>query len=79
MDEDCRQAYAKFIDESSDVREDFHFANPLEQVRLIEALYCDSYEAMIWDLQSEATEKYFRAWNTNIKLAWDIPRSTQLT
>ena len=31
---------------------------------------------MLWDLYSESSEKYFRCWNTCVKLAWNCPRST---
>ena len=31
---------------------------------------------MLWDLQSDITCQYFNTWNTCIKLAWKVPRST---
>ena len=41
-------------------------------------VYCTSYYgSMLWDLQSEAAQKFFNAWTTGIKLAWDCPRATR--
>ena len=31
---------------------------------------------MLWDLYSDAAGQYFRCWNTCVKLAWNVPRST---
>ena len=41
-------------------------------------VYCTSYYgSMLWNLQSEAAQKFFNAWTTGIKLAWDCPRATR--
>ena len=37
---------------------------------------CDHYGSMLWDLFSESTAKYYRCWNTCVKLAWRCPRNT---
>ena len=31
---------------------------------------------MLWDLQSEGAGMFYRSWNTCVKLAYNIPRST---
>ena len=31
---------------------------------------------MLYDLASQASESYFKAWNTCVKLTWNVPRST---
>ena len=31
---------------------------------------------MLWDLSSEMAGQFFRSWNTSVKLAWRVPRST---
>ena len=31
---------------------------------------------MLWDLQSNASESYFKSWNTCVKLVFGVPRST---
>ena len=31
---------------------------------------------MLWNLRSEETEKFFRCWNTCVKLIYEIPRNT---
>ena len=31
---------------------------------------------MLWELQSNRAEQYFKSWNTAVKLVWGVPRST---
>ena len=31
---------------------------------------------MLWDLSSDATEQFFKSWNTCVKLIHEVPRST---
>ena len=31
---------------------------------------------MIWNMKSEASEKFFKSWNTAVKLVYGVPRST---
>ena len=76
MDADANRARAIFISKSSDTRDTFHFADPSEQISLIRSLCCDGYGSMLWDFQSEHAEKYFRSWNTCVKMIWGIPRDT---
>ena len=41
-------------------------------------VYCSSfYGCMLWDLKGEGATKVFNSWNTAVKLAWCVPRSTR--
>ena len=42
----------------------------------MQVLCTDAYGSMLWDLGSYKAQKYFRSWNTWVKLAHDLPRST---
>ena len=75
MDSDCTRARAKFIDKAVEVKGQFSFAHPRQQVHMVQVLCCDSYGSMLWDLQSTKAEEFFRSWNTNVKLTWGVPRS----
>ena len=37
---------------------------------------CDAYGAMLWNLRGSGAESLFKAWNTAVKLAYYVPRST---
>ena len=76
MDMDSNKARAKFIQKSVNIREKFSFAHPEQQLQMIDILCCDGYGSMLWELQSEKVEQYFRSWNTSVKLVWGVPRST---
>ena len=32
---------------------------------------------MLWDLYGEKVGQIFRAWNTTVKVTWEVPRSTR--
>ena len=36
----------------------------------------DAYGCMLWSLSNETTQKFFRCWNTLVKIIYNIPRST---
>ena len=76
MDKDCHRARAAFIAKSVDVREQFAFAQPSQVIKMVQILCCDAYGSMIWDLKSDSAEQFFKCWNTCIKLANRVPRST---
>ena len=61
---------------SVDIREQFSFAQPDQIVNMIQILCTDAYGSMLWDLQSNPAEQYFKCWNTAIKLVYGVPRST---
>jgi hypothetical protein len=76
MERDCHRARAGFIDRSVDIREQFSFAQPSQIVNMVQILCTDAYGSMLWDLQSNPAEQYFKCWNTAIKLVYGVPRST---
>ena len=67
---------ADFIDESTEIRESFSFAQPnqiLEAVRM----YCWSlYGSMTRSLYSDKANQVFNCWSTWAKLAWGVTRAT---
>ena len=76
MDMDCHRARAKFIDKSVHTREQFYFAQPQQQLKMIQILCCDGYGSMLWDLKGNTAEQFFKSWNTCVKLINGVPRST---
>ena len=76
MDKDCLRARARFIDKTVEVREKFAFAHPSQTIKVVKTLCCDGYGSMLWELKSDPVEQLFRCWNTCVKLAWGVPRST---
>ena len=43
---------------------------------MVQILCCDGYGSILWELQSNPVEQIFKCWNTCVKLAWGVPRST---
>jgi hypothetical protein len=76
MHKDCNRARASFIDRSVDVRQQFYFAPPDLTLQMVQVLCSDGYGSMLWNLQSDPAESFFKSWNTCVKLVHDVPRST---
>ena len=76
MDHDAAVKRARFIDKTLDLRETLAFALPGQVLRAVQIYASDLYGAMLYDLSSPASESYFKAWNTCVKLTWNVPRST---
>ena len=76
MMEDIRCKRINFISESTDIREMFSWAHPMQVVNAIK-IYCTSfYGSMLWNLFDEEANKVYKCWNTVLKLAWRVPRNT---
>ena len=56
--------------------ENIAFASPVEVLRSVKVFVGD-YGAMQWNLSGDMAKQVFNAWNTCIKHAWQVPRSTQ--
>ena len=50
MDHDARVKRAQFIDKSTEIRETFAFASPVEILRAVKVFAGDLYGAMLWRL-----------------------------
>ena len=76
MDYDSRVKRAEFISKSTDIRETFSFASPVEVLRAVKVFAADFYGSNLWKLRGSLAEQVYCAWNTCIKLAWHVPRGT---
>ena len=76
MEQDARCKRAQFIDRTSDLREIFSFAHPEQIIKAGQVYASDVYGFMLYDLSSQASQSYMKSWNTFVKLAWNVPRST---
>ena len=76
MEHDANLKRIKFIDNSTNIRETFNFADPSNILQAVQ-LYCgDAYGSMLWNLYGERACQYYQTWNTCAKLAWELPRPT---
>ena len=76
MDIDVKSKRASFITRSTEIREIFGFASPVQVLQAVKVYICDFYGAMLWDLESDQVQQLLRCWYTCVKLAWNVPRAT---
>ena len=76
QDKDARMKRGNFVVGSVQVRENFHFASPVESLAVIKKKCSTLYGCMLWELGGQAAEQVFNAWNTCVKLTWNIPCRT---
>ena len=70
---------ARFISKSVEIREQLASANPDQILKAVQVYCSDAYWSMLWQLDSEASEQFFKSWNTCVKLVHDIPRNQVLS
>lgn len=76
MKKDCNIKRAKFISKVHSISQEFHFANPVNVVKLYKIYACDFYGSQLWDLYSYDVEKLYNSWNVAMRILFDVPRST---
>ena len=70
MEADACRARASFLSRADDIRDNLFFADPIQIVQAIQLYCCDGYVTMLWNLRSEYSEKYFKAWNVQLRNSW---------
>ena len=76
MEQDAKIKRGMFIEKSTDIRQMFSFAEPVQILQAVNIYSAHFYGGMLWDLYGEGAGQAFRCWNTAVKLVWDVPRST---
>ena len=76
MDADCSRARASFMRRASDVRDNLSFATPDQRMTAINLYCCDAYGAMLWDLDSDSANSFFKAWNIQACYSWNVSYMT---
>ena len=74
MEKDARMKRGKFISDSVQVQENFHFASPVEALTVIKKKCSALYGCMLWELGGQAANQVYNAWNTCVKVTWNVPR-----
>ena len=73
---DAKRATGSFMNRASDMRDSLFFAHPSQKMLAINLYCCDGYGAMMWDLSSSTAEQYFRSWNKQARLSWNVDSKT---
>ena len=74
---DMNEKRFKFVRESSNIRDTFDFAHPMEVIEATKKYCCSWYGSNLWDLGSVEAQKVYSSWTTCLKLAWNTPRQTR--
>ena len=77
MDTDVKGKRASFVTRSTEIRETFGFASPMEVLHAVKVYTCDFYGSMLWDLGGDQVQQLLNCWSTCVKLAWNVPRATR--
>ena len=76
MDFDANIKRARFINDSVEIRELFKFAHPIQALQAVNVYASHWYGSMLWDLYGVKANQVYKAWNTCVKLTWNVPRAT---
>ena len=64
MEHDTSVKRAEFIRKSTEIRESFYFASPVEVLRAVKVFAGDFYGGNLWQLRDGMANQVFNAWNT---------------
>ena len=73
---DARRAAGRFMSRASGIRDEIYFAHPRQKMQAIDLHCCDGYGTMLWDLSSDAAQSFFKSWNKQARLCWNVDRKT---
>ena len=71
---DCNKKQAIFISKMHSLNQEFYFNNPDVILKLYNIYCCSFYGSSIWDLSSKCASKLYTAWNTAIRILFNVPR-----
>ena len=75
-DADAGVRRAAFIARSVEVRSQFSFAPPAQVLTAIKILCCHAYGAMLWQLQSQSSTSFFKAYSSCVRRVYGLPLTT---
>ena len=78
MDSDADRARGSFNRQTTDIRDQLHFSWLGTKCRAINLNACSACSLVLHELSSDATQKVFRAWNSQCKQARSIPASSHI-
>ena len=64
MNHDASVKRAEFISKSTDIRETFSFASPVEFLKALKVFAGDMFEVNLWHLRGAQANQMSNAWNT---------------
>ena len=76
MEKDCNRSRAKYVSKSVEIRNEMVLVKPQVVMKILQTYCHDAYGSMLWDLNSQEAESFYKCWNTNVKLVYGIPRNT---
>ena len=65
-----------FIGRIHSIMQEVYFANPLVKMRMFKIYTTSFYGSSLWNIFEGPCQRLYTAWNTSIRMAFDIPRET---
>ena len=75
-DADASIRKAAFIGRSVEVRNQFSFADPAQILTAVKLLCCHAYGSMLWRLDSDSSQSFFRAYSSCVRRVYGLPLNT---
>ena len=76
MSLDISQKRGKFIGKVNSLMQEFHYADPEIQTKLINVYATSFYGAGTWDIFSKGCEKLYKSWNVTIRQVFGLDWAT---
>ena len=73
---DCNKKQDNFSSKIHSIDQEFYSNNPDAILKLYNIYCCSFYGSSIWDLSSQFVSKLYTAWNTALRILFNVPRDT---
>ena len=62
---------------ADDIRQELYFCYPDQRVQAIQLNATDAYGVLLWPLDSDYAESYFKSWSIQMRRCWNLDRETR--
>ena len=76
MRSDCAVKRGRFIGKVNSLLQEFHYAEPMVMVKLLNIYVTSFYGSCLWDLYSKDVDRIYKSWNVTIRNIFNVPRET---
>ena len=76
MQQDCSVKRGKFIGKINSLRQEFHFADPSIQIKLLNIYTTSFYGSCLWEVFGHDCERFYTSWNIAVRNVFNLPWTT---
>ena len=77
MEADAKRARKSFMRRADDIRQELYFCYPDQRVQAVQLFTTDAYGVLLWPLDSDYAESFYKSWSVQMRRCWNVDRETK--